>query len=125
MTRRNNTSRRVQAFSSPSMRSDDIAADSMLSRILSRSWSRIWSLGTRLPLEVSDMRHAGMGQISAHGATLGLPDGQNQSFAGLTSLVLDQVTGAAKSVKRVLEVEKVQSAGSDEAIPWRSNSAVR
>src|ERR1700753_1639318 len=60
MMRRNSTSRRVQTLSSPSIRSDDIAADSMV--------SRVWSRG-----EVSDMTAAARKaeddcQISAHGA---------------------------------------------------------
>jgi hypothetical protein len=47
MMRRNSTSRRVQALSSGSIRSDDIAAtDIALSLALSRPWSRA---------EVSDM----------------------------------------------------------------------
>jgi hypothetical protein len=65
MTRRNRTSRRVQTFSSPSIRSDESAADIMLWR------------GSRG--EASDMRmEAANGQIRIHGSSHGFPREQNQ-----------------------------------------------
>src|SRR6185312_15833026 len=66
MMRRNSTSRRVQTLSSPSIRSDDIADTSML--------SRAWSRG-----EVSDMPPAaGDRQIGVHDRTHDAPGRQNQ-----------------------------------------------
>src|SRR5664279_4579311 len=76
MTRRKNTSRRVQTLSSDSIRSDEIAATDMA---LSRDWSRDG---------VSDMR------IDAHG-TGGFPDSRSHDpLAAQNQLVLRQVKPA-------------------------------
>src|SRR5580765_141747 len=76
MMRRKNTSRRVHALSSGSMRSDEIAATDMA---LSRDWSRA---------EVSDIanRRSWAGKVALR-CSLGPPEPQNQ-------LLLRQIKGA-------------------------------